>query len=230
MSNSIYTGTCPKCQKSFTKKIKWGYTPKYCSRSCANSRGSMSEQRKQENREYAHKNPTGFNKDRSLSFSGDPSKYKKSVCPTCKSIFSTLKSSPRVHCSTSCVKSGGLRAESYRHGKKGIYNSILCDSSWELAYVIYCLDHNISIKRNTTPLLYINPNTNTIRKYYPDFITNNELVEIKGYMDVVSKAKSDQNPSVKVLQRKEMLPIFDYIKKSYNKNQNKIFELYEKHL
>ena len=38
MSKNIYIGTCSKCQKSFSKEIKWGYTPKYCSRTCANSK------------------------------------------------------------------------------------------------------------------------------------------------------------------------------------------------
>lgn len=46
MSKSIYTGQCPKCQNHFTKEIKWGHIPKFCSRSCANSR-NHSEKTKQ---------------------------------------------------------------------------------------------------------------------------------------------------------------------------------------
>ncbi len=38
MSTNIYKGVCPKCQNLFTKEIKWGHIPKFCSRSCANSR------------------------------------------------------------------------------------------------------------------------------------------------------------------------------------------------
>ena len=46
------------------------------------------------------------------------------------------------------LNNGGYRQGSGR-GKKGWYKGFFCDSSWELAYVIYCLDHNIDIKRNT---------------------------------------------------------------------------------
>jgi hypothetical protein len=33
-------------------------------------------------------------------------------------------------------------------GKKGWYKGIFCDSSWELAFVIFCLETNKKIKRN----------------------------------------------------------------------------------
>lgn len=33
-------------------------------------------------------------------------------------------------------------------GKSGWYNGIYCDSSWELAYVIYHIDNNLPIIRN----------------------------------------------------------------------------------
>jgi hypothetical protein len=45
-------------------------------------------------------------------------------------------------------KLGGYVKGSGR-GKKGWYKGFFCDSSYELAYLIYCLDHQINIKRNT---------------------------------------------------------------------------------
>ena len=50
-------------------------------------------------------------------------------------------------------KSGGYR----RNGGKGIrgwYKGYWCDSSWELAYVIYNLEHNIHFIRNTKGFNY----------------------------------------------------------------------------
>ena len=41
---------------------------------------------------------------------------------------------------------GGYQEKSGR-GKKGRYKGIWCDSSWELAFVLYCLDRNRSISR-----------------------------------------------------------------------------------
>jgi len=41
---------------------------------------------------------------------------------------------------------GGKREHSGR-GKQGRYNGIWCDSSWELAWVIYNFDHGIKFKR-----------------------------------------------------------------------------------
>ena len=40
-------------------------------------------------------------------------------------------------------------------GKKGWYKGFFCDSSWELAYVVYCLDHKINITRNTKKTKYV---------------------------------------------------------------------------
>lgn len=50
-------------------------------------------------------------------------------------------------------KSGGYR----KNGGKGIrgwYKGYWCDSSWELAYVIYNLEHNIHFIRNTKGFNY----------------------------------------------------------------------------
>ena len=33
------------------------------------------------------------------------------------------------------------------NGKKGYYKGIYCDSTWELAFLVYCFDNNIPIIR-----------------------------------------------------------------------------------
>ena len=65
-------------------------------------------------------------------------------------------------------------------GKKGWYKGIFCDSSWEFAYVLYCEIHSISIKRNLEKFPYEFEGKTYM--YLPDFIAEDEFVEIKGYM------------------------------------------------
>ena len=68
--------------------------------------------------------------------------------------------------------------KSYCRGTMGYYKGIHCDSSWELAYVVYCIDHNIPIRRCKDRIPY---EANGILKYYtPDFVINeSEIIEIK---------------------------------------------------
>lgn len=63
--------------------------------------------------------------------------------------------------------------------KKFMYKGISFDSSWELIYYIYCLDHNISISRNTDKWFdYFYKDER--HRYFPDFIVDDKIIEIKG--------------------------------------------------
>jgi len=118
-------------------------------------------------------------------------------------------------------KLGGYVPRSGR-GKKGWYKGFWCDSSWELAYVIYCLDHNLSIVRNTTKRQYLW--NGQVKNYYPDFLVENKLTEIKGYSSPQWEAKLRDNPDVKVLYRDDMLPILRYIINKYGKDYTNLYE------
>lgn len=118
-------------------------------------------------------------------------------------------------------KLGGYIKGSGR-GKKGWYKGIFCDSSWELAYVIYCIDNNIPIKRNTVHRHYIWNNKQ--ENYIPDFIVNNDIVEIKGYKSDRWLAKLKYNPDIKVLYKNELNKIFEYVINKYGKNYTNLYE------
>ena len=60
------------------------------------------------------------------------------------------------------------------------YYNIQFDSSWELAVWIYCIDHNIPIIRNVFTHFTYEDAINNKHDYYPDFMINGKLVEIKG--------------------------------------------------
>ena len=75
-----------------------------------------------------------------------------------------------VDCWKKC--SGGLRKGSSR-GKHGWYKGFWCDSSYELAYLIYNLEHNIEIERNKKGFEYLYKDEKHI--FYPDFRVDSKL-------------------------------------------------------
>ena len=110
-------------------------------------------------------------------------------------------------------------------GNGGWYKGYYCYSSWELAFVIYNLEHNIKFERNTKAFDYINTN-NEVHKYYPDFIIENgDYVEIKGYETENDKLKinSFKEPLI-VLRLKELTPYLDYVINKYGRNFINLYE------
>lgn len=120
---------------------------------------------------------------------------------------------------------GGKREGSGR-GKHGRYHGIWCDSSWELAWVIYYLEHNIKFKRYNGYFLY--SFENKIHRYYPDFeLDDGTIIEIKGYKNRFWEAKLAQFPSNKkliVLSKNEMKPYIDYAVTKYGSNFTNLYE------
>lgn len=120
-------------------------------------------------------------------------------------------------------KSGGYRKGS-GIGKSGWYHKIWCDSSWELAFVIFNLEHNIPIKKNWKRFPY--SYKEKVFSYIPDFIVNNKFVEVKGYETEEFKEKIRQFPNtIKIIGGKEIIKYLDYVTKKYGKN---FIELYNK--
>ena len=67
---------------------------------------------------------------------------------------------------------------SHAPNKVYFYDNEYFDSSWELAFYIYHKLNGISIYRNIDPILY--EFDNKTHRYYPDFLVNGQLYEIKG--------------------------------------------------
>ena len=130
-----------------------------------------------------------------------------------RKISETMKKNPLA---------GGLREGSGR-GKKGWYKGIFCDSSWELVFVIYHIDHNIPIKRceEKRPYEY----KGRTHYYVPDFIVNDKIIEIKGFNTEQWQTKMLNNKDVTVLYEEDMKPYFEYVENKYGKNY---IDLYEK--
>lgn len=104
-----------------------------------------------------------------------------------------------------------------------------CDSSWELAWVIYSIEHAVSFKKNNKKFQYIFKGET--RSYTPDFeLDNGDFVEIKGYMTPQVEAKIAWFPQDKkliILDKYSIQPILNYVVQKYGK---KFIELYDKSL
>lgn len=118
---------------------------------------------------------------------------------------------------------GGYREGSGR-SKCGHYKGIYCGSTYELAWVVYNLDHKIPFERNNKGFRY--SFEGRTRKYYPDFrLPDNSYVEIKGFKTIQDEAKWKKFPhKLQVLTKDELAFIFEYVKKTYG---NRIEELYD---
>lgn len=137
--------------------------------------------------------------------------------------------SGRLYCSKECKHkylsehTGGYREGSGR-GKQGWYKGIHCDSSWELAFLVYHLDHNLYIERCKEKRQYVWNNKQ--HTYYPDFITDDGIIEIKGYSTDQWKSKEEQNPDVIVLYKDDIKLYLDYVINTYGTDFIKLYDGY----
>lgn len=135
-----------------------------------------------------------------------------------KKISETMKTNPNA---------GGKREGSGR-GLQGWYKGYYCDSSWELAVVIYWLDHNIQFSRCKETFNYtFEGSTHT---YHPDFVLKtSEYVEVKGAEKTDQwKAKLEQFPKDKILNvigKNQIEQYLSYVIEKYGKD---FVNLYEK--
>ena len=111
--------------------------------------------------------------------------------------------------------------------KYGTYKDFYCDSSWELAFVLYCLDHNLDISRNYEHFSYID-DSGKERYFYPDFKINNTFYEIKGGYDRYAQFKFDQFPDNYDLVWLDIKGIQKYIKYAKEVYGNDYIKLYDR--
>jgi hypothetical protein len=204
---------------------------KFCSKSCAASFNNKNRKYSVETKEKISKSVKLYNETHKVQ------KIRK--CIFCKKTFivqrnKSGKFSNSKFCSSECrnkylskinkeIGSGGFREGSVKNYKSGWYKGIHCDSSWELAFVIYHIDNNIDIKRCTEVRTYI---LNGItKKYFPDFVVNGIIYEIKGINNDISKAKQLYNNDICFLFKNDLTKYIEYVKTKYGSN---FIDLYDK--
>lgn len=144
------------------------------------------------------------------------------ICPICSKPIKDYRSC--TTCSRECSKIyfNDLFSHKPGRGNAGWYKGYWCDSSWELAFVIYNLEHGILFERNKNRFDY--EFNGEHHQYIPDFIMNNNYVEIKGWVQEIDKAKFSVLKNLTVLTEKEMKPYFDYVIGKYGR---KFIDLYD---
>ena len=240
-----YTLKCDWCgkefQQYFTSKYFSDHDKFFCSRSCScayynkNLRSHHSEETKKKISDSLNK--YFIEKGKTLD---KENKYKeKKVCPICNKEFYVYKKfdSKHIYCSKECYlkdnthkfrkqTKGGYRNNSGT-GKHGWYKGYHCDSSWELAFVIYNLEHNIHFIRNTTGFEYEFEGKRA--NYFPDFIMDDgTYIEITGYKnklkDVKTLALIALGKKVKIIDEESIYPYLDYAKEKYGTDFINLYE------
>lgn len=209
--------TCLYCEKNFSNKGGLGAHQPFCK-----SNPDRVQRTKSPNA-HRRKGSTPWNKGINLS-----QDHKKKISEAVKGKCTGKASTPEKELERvakikqkALLNNGGYRQGSGR-GKKGWYKGFFCDSSWELAYVVYCLDHHIDIKRNTNKRQYVWKGK--VKNYIPDFEVEGVVTEIKGYKTEQWLAKLEANPDVRVLYQKDLESIFAYVTMTYGRN---FIDLYE---
>ena len=102
-----------------------------------------------------------------------------------------------------------------RHGnsKQGWFQGIYCDSSWELAFLVYHKEHGLSIERCKEKRSYIFEGEK--HTYIPDFITDEGIIEIKGRFDKKALEKHKQHPDIIVYDKNKMSQCLKYVESKY---------------
>lgn len=218
---------CETCGKVMTEYYGSG---RFCSQACANTRKHSNE-----TKEKLRRASTG--RPNNLTYI---TKYELNpkFCKFCGKKLS-YEARYRTYCSKDCFresmsiyhtdkfKTEGLSYLIYKHNYKyGTYKGISCDSSYELAFVLYHLDHGISLTRNKTDsfeYLY----KGKIRNFFPDFIIDDTYVELKSWHSEEAECKSacmPKNIKFKILYKEDMYIYLNYAKEHYGKDFCKLYD------
>lgn len=233
-----YELICPICGKTYILNLtlndfKSKKYRKTCSKTCANKLAILNcDNNKRKNK--ISNSVKSYNKNKNIN-------KKIFTCEYCGKLYSKSKDwKSNKYCCEDCLKInkhnklsqaaiknklGGLNSNTtHKNYKRGYYKGIWCDSSWELAFVVYHLDNNIKIERNYNYKEYTF--NNNIYKFYPDFIVDGKLYEIKGFITPKNKAKIEQINDVKFIFRNDIKFYLNYAIEKYGSNFCDI--LYEK--
>lgn len=238
--------TCEKCGKVMTEKFASG---RFCSKSCANSRvfSQESKLKKSNTLKIRNKQPINRlkrNQSNIIRHETALKRYniKPSTCTVCGVPLSYDKKN-RKTCSETCLKKYySIKIQNTRstigqfqvtsNYKWGYWKGYHCDSSWELAFLVYIHEKtNVELPSRNKDSFEYNHN-GKLHHYYPDFIFNNNVyVEIKGRITDEVIYKINQFPKNKrliVLYGDDLSICINYCKNKYG---SKYWEkLYDKGL
>jgi hypothetical protein len=118
---------------------------------------------------------------------------------------------------------GGYACGSGR-GKKGWYRGFWCDSTYELAFVVWAVDHEIPFERNLELFPY--EYQGQVLHWMPDFLlADGTYIEIKGYLSNQARAKFEYflRP-LAIFTRTDLSRMFDYAHQHCGRNLVAVYE------
>ena len=222
--------TCPFCNKKYESKNAW------CSH-----KGKCRLNPTYKPKRQGSKTEAWYNAMHSLR--GKLIKQKSIfTCEFCNKTWSTTKAGYTLH-SKSCNKNpmrvsapskgshiseetrqklkenaGGYRRNAGR-GKRGYYKGFYCMSTWELAWVVYQLEHGKKVEQCIEKFEYIM--NDKVHHYTPDFIIDGIYYEIKNWHRPDTDFKVNQFPKDKTLiliEGEENNKYLNYVREKYGEN------------
>lgn len=243
---------CKLCNKPLTYS-QYKEKNDFCSHDCANKFIAQNYHRSEESRDNiknimknhceVHKDSwakthKGFYKNIFQSQNAKEKYNKKpKICPICGCIIPYEKRNHKT-CSWVCsdiLRSNRMKGREYsgniksRKFKSGYWHDIWCDSSWELAVLIYFADKGYNVKRCEDTFSY--EMDGKLHTYYPDFILNdNIIIEVKGRenraVSIKERVMINNKKKYHILRKNIVKLIIRRLHKKY-KFKN-IHELYDK--
>lgn len=212
---------CKKCKKDIDGTYGSGI---FCSIQCANSRTW--------NKEDKFKKSISAKKSDKAKKANELKKERFiKKCPVCNNNYEIRKCElDRIYCSKECylkdkehkyrkVGLGGYREGSGR-SLSGYWKNTYCASTYELAFLIWNLDNDIDVKKCTENFEYVYNGKKHL--YYPDFVIDDVIYEIKGFFRENDYYKIEAVKSygrkIVVLVLKDINHMINYVKKKYNTN------------
>ena len=222
---------CEKCGKLMTEKFGSG---RFCSKSCANSRVHSNETKEKISQSLMHNENNHYSvivNDKKYECREDAYNDNPKYCVICGAII-PYKHRNRNTCGETCYHKllgrkasqnvanagGNLNPHPNKNCKYGRYQGIRCDSTYELAFVVYNMDMGRKVSRckNGFPYSY----SGKKHTYYPDFVMDGIIYEIKNYFTPLVDAKAKAVPqdiAYKLILKEEMTPYIEYCRKKYGK-------------
>lgn len=241
---------CEMCGKPLIKSMKANKKSedyiRHCSAKCANNNPVSKERLRATNlKKYGVEIVSQSNKVKETYRKHMEEKYGKGIVNSfqAKEVIEKLEKTKllkygsktynnRHKSEQTCLKKYGVRVSSQAKSviQKNIrkhcyrYNNVIFDSTWEVAYYIWLKDHNIQFVYHPKSIKYFDKD-NKSHWYHPDFLVENQLIEIKGddqfdkNGNMIDKIDSSKNYIAKAKQQcilgKDISIYLNYIKEKY---------------
>ena len=201
-----------------------GLTCQFCDKVCKN-RNSLCNHERQCKLNPERQVGVGFDNFNAQRAAGDINTWNKgltkyeseSVRKQSESLSIWIQDNPNVY--------GGFRHNTAQKCKYGRYNGYYCDSSWELAFLLYSLDNKFEIQRCTESFDYVL--NGRARKFHPDFKIGNTYYEIKGRYKEADYEKIKQFPkelTLVVIDKTSIEPYLHHCKVTYGKDFDRLYD------